>query len=428
MIPSMVFEHVNKVYPSMSRTYLLGEGMKAIRRLAGRGGSRTEDRTVLQDISFEVAKGETVGVIGRNGSGKSTLLRLTCEIERPTSGRVVLNGRVGTLLELGAGFHPDLTGRENVLVNGMLLGFSRSRLESLSDAIVEFAELAPFMDQPLRTFSSGMMVRLGFSIAVHTDPDVLVVDEVLAVGDESFQRKCFEKIRSFQSQGKTLVIVSHNLGLIRLLCGRVLWLDEGKLRRVGPPSEVVEAYVQEATRSARGTGGTGGAVPSVRRPSTGRPGDLPQDQPLEAEILSVTLMNGEGVPQEAYVTGETIVVRMRYRARRTINRPLFGLAIYRSDGISCHGTSNWVVDHAPASIEGTGFVECRFERVMLLEGEYVLSAHLYGEQGVIPHDIHDMRYPLRMVRSVSERSRLPHVPIGVVAIEQKWTYGRSVEP
>ena len=203
---------------------------------------RYEDFYALRDVSLRIGRGESVGIIGRNGSGKSTLLKIIARVYKPTSGRVEVEGRVSALIELGAGFHHDLTGRENIVVNGALLGFSRREMKGKYRDIIAFAELEEFVDTPIKQYSSGMLARLGFAIATEVDPDILLVDEILAVGDEPFQHKCLERMNNFRQQGKTTVFVSHDMGLVQSLCDRVLLLDHGHLQADGPPKQVITRY------------------------------------------------------------------------------------------------------------------------------------------------------------------------------------------
>jgi lipopolysaccharide transport system ATP-binding protein len=205
-------------------------------------GVRSTPFWALRDVSFEIASGESVGIIGANGAGKSTLLRLICGLGRPTTGQVRIEGRIAALLELGAGFHPHLTGRENLYVSGIISGLSRRQIKALFDMIVDFAELRDFIDQPLRTYSSGMQLRLGFAVAIHVDPVVLIIDEALSVGDAHFQQKCLDRIETFQRVGKTLLIVSHDMRTIRNFCTRALWLQHGRLVGDGPIDEIVREY------------------------------------------------------------------------------------------------------------------------------------------------------------------------------------------
>lgn len=222
------------------KSLVLGKGRR-------RGGGASY-RQVLRGVSFRVPAGETWGILGPNGAGKSTLLRLLTGIYRPDRGRIVVNGRVASLLELGAGFHPEFSGRENVTLNGIVLGMSKREIQERYDAIVDFAELADFMDEPVRTYSTGMFMRLGFSIAVHSDPDVLFLDEILAVGDASFTAKCHDRIREFQAAGKTLLMVTHDVASVRAYCSRVIRLGGGTILDEGPPDPVVERYLRDMNR------------------------------------------------------------------------------------------------------------------------------------------------------------------------------------
>ena len=206
--------------------------------------------SALRDVSFAVHRGESFGVIGRNGSGKSTLLKLVSGILKPTSGRIVVNGRVAALIELGAGFHPEITGRENIYINGIMLGLTRKEIDARLDSIVEFSGISEFIDQPVKTYSSGMYVRLGFAVAVHVDPDVLLIDEVLSVGDEEFSARCIAKIQEMKYRGVTLMFVTHQLDQVRTLCDRALWLDHGEPQVIGDPMRVVDAYLQEVAGGA----------------------------------------------------------------------------------------------------------------------------------------------------------------------------------
>jgi lipopolysaccharide transport system ATP-binding protein len=199
----------------------------------------------LREVSFEVAKGETLGIVGGNGAGKSTLLGLAAGVLRPTTGKVKVSGRISPLLELGAGFHRDLTGLENIMLNGVLLGLTRAEVKERLAAIVEFSELGAFIDQPLRVYSNGMVARLGFSVAAHLDPDVMLIDEVLAVGDEEFQKKCLEKMREFKRKGVTMLFVSHSMPSVKLICDRVIWIADRRVNMAGAPAEVVRAYAGE---------------------------------------------------------------------------------------------------------------------------------------------------------------------------------------
>jgi len=232
------FEHVSKAFAHSGGAKLLRSHIEE----RFRPGHKRELFYALKDVSFRVEPGESMAIVGGNGAGKSTLLSLVTGLCKPTTGRIAVNGRVAALLELGSGFHPDLTGAENILLNASLLGLSRKRTEACFDEIVDFSGVGDFINDPIRTYSSGMTMRLAFSVAVHVQPDILIIDEVLAVGDQAFQHKCFERIARFKQEGRTLLFVSHAAPLVRLFCNRTIWLDHGEAVLIGTPDEVLNAY------------------------------------------------------------------------------------------------------------------------------------------------------------------------------------------
>ena len=282
-------EHVTKIYRRFAHKRQFATLKSAI--LSGslvRDLKPDETFRALDGVSFDVEAGRTYGIIGRNGSGKSTMLKCVAGIAKPTTGKITVNGRISALIELGAGFHPEISGRENVFINGIMLGLSKAEIERRFDEIVEFAELAPFIDAPVKTYSSGMYMRLGFAVAVHVDPDVLLVDEVLAVGDEGFAHKCLDKFAEFRRRGKTILLVTHSLGLVERFCDEALWLDKGKVKAVGDPKRVIDAYVTEVEESeeaflaaedararVRVDLGAGSSVPAPRSRSSRRTASRP---------------------------------------------------------------------------------------------------------------------------------------------------------
>src|SRR5216683_1212109 len=243
MTPAITLTNVTKVYRRYSGKQFATLKSALLQRSILRDLRASETFPALTDVSFTVPKGSTYGVIGRNGSGKSTALKLVAGITKPTSGTVNVKGRMSALIELGAGFHPEISGRENVYINGIMLGLSKHEIHQRFDDIVDFAELREFIDAPVKTYSSGMYARLGFAVAIHVDPDVLLIDEVLAVGDEAFTRKCLDKIAEFRRRGKTILIVTHSLGLVEKMCDDVLWLRHGRVADRGDPKRVVDAYL-----------------------------------------------------------------------------------------------------------------------------------------------------------------------------------------
>jgi ABC-2 type transport system ATP-binding protein len=319
----------------------------------------SEDFWALRDVSFEVLEGETFGLIGENGSGKSTMLKCLTKILRPDHGSVVVRGKVSALLELGAGFHPELSGRENVFLNGAILGLSQKELRRRFDDIVDFAGIGPFIDEPVKNYSSGMYVRLGFSVAINVDPDVLLVDEVLAVGDEAFQRKCNEKFAELRSNGKTIVLVSHGLGVVQNHCDRAAWFSHGHLLKIGPPREVIEAYTDtvEVNRSVD--------VEGHQRWGSG-----------EGRIVDVELLVGTGQPATRVHSGETAALRLHYEMEEAIERPVFGLTFTTVDGFCVSAPTSRDVDCVPDKLEGRGYVDVVFDSIRLVPGTFDLSVSL----------------------------------------------------
>ena len=283
-------------------------------------GRATEEETItaLRDVSFEVARGEAFGIVGSNGSGKSTLLKLLAGILRPTRGRVLVDGRVAALIELGAGFHPEISGRENVFINGALLGLSRREIERRYEQIVDFSGLADFMEEPVKNYSSGMYVRLGFAVAIHTDPEILLVDEVLAVGDESFAHRCLRRIEELLAAGRTVLFVSHSLALVEGLCDRVAWLEGGTLRAVGEPRRVVDAYrqaVAEAESAEHQRSKEEREAAEAAPAEAAAPAEVLRWGSGAAEITAVRLLDEVGAERYHFASGEAVTIDPRSYAR-----------------------------------------------------------------------------------------------------------------
>ncbi len=330
-----------------------------------------EEFLALDDVSVDVHQGTTVGFIGENGSGKSTLLKCVAKILRPDSGTITVEGKVSALLELGAGFHPELSGRENVYLNGTILGLSVKELDRRFDDIVGFAGLERFIDTPVKNYSSGMYVRLGFSVAINVDPDVLLVDEVLAVGDEQFQARCADKFAELRAQGKTIVLVSHSLGAMRTMCDHLVWLDHGKVRRAGDAADVIDEYTGEMREARDEESGIG------RRWGSG-----------EAVIEGMELLDGKGRPVTRIRTGEPATFRLRYRAHERISQPVFGLALHTREGVHVTGPNTLEGGLVPHEIEGVGTIDLTVPRLMLLPGSYDLSASLVDHEILHIFDFH----------------------------------------
>ncbi len=359
-----------------------------------------EEFLALDDVSAEVAQGTTVGFIGENGSGKSTLLKCMARIIRPDSGRISVDGKVSALLELGAGFHPELSGRENVYLNGTILGLSTRELDRKFDDIVSFAGLERFIDSPVKNYSSGMYVRLGFSVAINVDPDVLLVDEVLAVGDEQFQNRCAEKFADLRAAGKTIVLVSHSLGSVRAMCDHVVWLAHGRVRRAGDAAEVLDEYVGEMREGREDEAGAG------TRWGSG-----------EAEIVKIQLIGADGLPTTRARTGDEVRVRLKYVAHEPIPQPVFGVAIHTLEGVHVTGPNTREAGLVPDQIHGEGHIDLHIPRLMLLPGTYDISASLVDHEILHFFDFHQRGFRFDVDPGV------PHETFGgVVSLGGEWSH------
>ena len=368
--PAIALHNVTKLYRRYGRKRSVGTLKSAL--LSGLGvRALAPDQTVpaLSEVSFTVAAGETVGVIGANGSGKSTLLKLAAGILRPTSGRVCVRGRIGALLELGAGFHPEISGRENIQINGLLLGLTKREIADRFEEIVRFAELEEFLDAPVKTYSSGMAVRLGFSIAAHSDPDVLLVDEVLAVGDEAFSRRSLEKFAEFERAGKTLLFVSHDLALVSERCRRAIWLDSGRFAADGPAGETVALYRESvATREGeRRRQALPEEVSVEKRIGSGR-----------ARVVGLRLLNAEGRPAGRFRSGEPVSVEMEVAAAEKLSDFVFGIAISTVSGTTVFGSNTAVDGFVSEEFSGKGRVLLEIPALDLAPGTYSLDAAVHA--------------------------------------------------
>ncbi|HEY3738149.1 MAG TPA: ABC transporter ATP-binding protein [Jatrophihabitans sp.] len=324
-----------------------------------RGRAKYDEFWALRDVSFEIPKGSTFGLIGENGSGKSTMLKCIARILRPNEGSIRSVGSLAALLELGSGFHPELSGRENVYLNGSILGMSKSQIDDKFDAIVDFSGIGEFIDQPVKNYSSGMYVRLGFSVAINVDPDILLVDEVLAVGDANFQDKCMEKFASFRKQGKTIVLVSHAMGSLRTLCDEAAWLDHGKLQRVGAAADIVDDYID-----------TGHAELETTETGATRWGSG------EARITSVHLLTPDNVPVVRARTGDQVTLRINFETSEPVENPIFGFAIESREGVYVWGHNTLDSGFLPERINGVGKVDLDIPKLMLQPGPFTLLASI----------------------------------------------------
>jgi lipopolysaccharide transport system ATP-binding protein len=333
----------------------------------------------VRDLSFKVYRGETVGIIGENGAGKSTILKLMAGITAPTHGRVVCRGRVASLIELGAGFNPDLTGRENISLNGSVLGLSQSEIKRKFDQIVSFSGLKQFLDTPVKYYSSGMYAKLGFAVAAHVEADIILTDEILAVGDAAFQRQCHKKFQELQSSA-TIVFVSHDLLAIRKSCTRVLWIRGGRIQLDSKPDEVVDAYldsVQQEREEELRVGRPKRAIEGAMRWGSG-----------EIEIEAVTTHDGQGRDKLVFRTHEELVIRISYRVKGKLVDPGFCVQLHTDQGVWLHGTNTFVDSVACDIGADTGTVELRYPNIPLLTGTYwIMAGVTSANDWTTPYDV-----------------------------------------
>ncbi len=368
-----------------------------------------EEETIwaLRDVSFHADAGEVVGIIGRNGAGKSTLLKILSRITYPTSGNVKVRGRIASLLEVGTGFHDELTGRENVYLNGSILGMRKREVDRHFDAIVDFSGVEQFIDTPIKHYSSGMRLRLGFAVAAHLDPDILVVDEVLAVGDAGFQKKCIKAMGDLRSGGRTVLFVSHNLAAVENLCSRGIWLDAGKIRMVGGAKNVIEAYMSsfsdvQVTRSE--------LIGSENRLGNG-----------DVRYTRLEYLTSEGKSCERIKCGDKLVIRFHFRAQKTIRYPSFGFRIFTELGTLVTDTGNVIQGVDVPKVEpGDGHVDVEIDALNLMPARYSLSLWITGP-GASPVYDGDARAVLDVEPgNIYPSGFMPNSRFGVVFFPQRW--------
>ncbi|WP_395849529.1 ABC transporter ATP-binding protein [Cystobacter fuscus] len=384
-----------------------------VRWLRGQRRQQQPDTVIeaLRGIDLTIPRGKTVGIVGRNGSGKSTLLKLITGIYSPTSGSVEINGRISALLDLGAGFHPDFSGRENILINGVILGLSRTEIRERMDEIIAFSELGEFIDEPVRTYSSGMYMRLAFAVATHVDPEILIIDEILAVGDEHFSRKSLQKMTDFQKAGKTIVLVTHDLGTLERWCDLAAWIDGGRIREVGPPAEIVRRYKQ-AVQLAEAQGNAllapalaadGGALPElVNTPQVAAQAQL--------RLGEVRLLTREGVSATEVDTEDALELQLDFSTESEVKQGGFGWSLQRADGSLVYETST-LVDAVPLPqpLPAQGMVRLRLERLGLMPGQYKVAVSALAADGT-PYESRPEACTFNVRSSLSDQgiTRVPH--------------------
>jgi lipopolysaccharide transport system ATP-binding protein len=476
MKPAIEVVDVRKTYRKYSRRRQFATLKSAILSGSMAGDlNPAETFNAINGVSFEVPAGSTFGIVGRNGSGKSTMLKLVAGITKPTTGRVTVDGRISALIELGAGFHPEISGRENVFINGIMLGLSKREITRRFDEIVEFAEMKDFIDAPVKTYSSGMYVRLGFAVAIHVDPDVLLVDEVLAVGDEAFSHRCLDKFAEFRRRGKTVLLVTHQLALVERFCDTALWLDEGKSRGIGDPRRVVAAYITDVARqeevqiAAADAKAQAGVATAVEKRSDAGPGhtssdnisapaneasaergradgDSPADaatagspapavpaEPTgppdmfqagegrwgsrEAEISDVQLVGEDGQPAHVFQSGERVAIRIKLHAPQALTDFVVGIGLFNVDGVCCFGTNTDHERFAAGHLEGESEIAFQIDGLDLVAGTYKLDVALHRHDGY-PYDYHRLLYSFRIKSRVQD--------VGIYRPRHSWSFSGGV--
>jgi ABC-type polysaccharide/polyol phosphate transport system ATPase subunit len=458
MTPAIEVINVSKVYRRYAQKKQFATLKSAILSGSLLGDLRPDETfQALRGVSFQVKKGSTFGVIGRNGSGKSTLLKCVAGITRPTEGDVKVDGRISALIELGAGFHPEISGRENIFINGIMLGLTKKEIQHRFDEIVEFAEMQDFIDAPVKTYSSGMYMRLGFAVAVHVDPEVLLVDEVLAVGDQGFTHKCLDKFAEFRRRNKSILLVTHSLDLVEKFCDEAHWLDKGQTKGEGEPKRVVAAYViavedteeselakAEAARvaaaakdiadakNALSTENTENTVSSVSSPGSeaasvsseesgyrdGFKSDSGRWGTREIEIANVTISGPGGEASHVFQSGDPIEVRMEVTSKDKITDFVFGLGLFNADNVCVYGTNTNLEEFQPTEIQGDAVVTFKIDHLDLVEGTYRLDLAAHKTDGY-PYDYHRLLYTFRV------KSRIRDV--GIYRPDHKWEFGGGIK-
>ena len=441
MTSAIELTNVSKIYRRYGGRQFATLKSALLQRSILRDLQASETFPALTDVSFSVPKGSTYGVIGRNGSGKSTALKLVAGITKPTSGTVRVDGRISALIELGAGFHPEISGRENVFINGIMLGLTKREIEQRFDEIVDFAELREFIDAPVKTYSSGMYMRLGFAVAIHVNPDVLLVDEVLAVGDEGFTHKCLDKFAELRRRGKTILLVTHSLAMVERFCDEALWLDGGRALGHGDPRRVVDAYLAAveksedallATTTARAVASVSAPVdapapePEPVGPQAAQPEGALRDMfqavegrwgSREIEITDVTLLDHTDQPSFVFHSGDPMSIRLNVVAHAPATDFVFGVSLFNVDGVCCYGTNTFIEQMDPQSLEGEVQVTFAIESLDLVEGTYKLDVAVHTCEGY-PYDYHRLLYTFRV------KSRTPDA--GIYRPRHHWTFSGPV--
>ncbi|MBR1442695.1 MAG: ABC transporter ATP-binding protein [Firmicutes bacterium] len=399
------------------------KGTSLKERILFRKRNRYEERWVLSGISFDVKKGEAIGLVGHNGCGKSTTLKLLTRIIYPDEGSIEIKGRVSSMIELGAGFHPDMSGRENIYIYASIFGLTKKEIDERMDDIIEFSELEEFLDNPVRTYSSGMYTRLAFSVAINVKADVLLIDEILAVGDANFQAKCFNKLREIKANGTTIVIVSHALSQIEQICERSIWIQDGLIKAEGTPREVHPQYMAFMGQKRDEINEKAAARKAEKEKQNAKAEKKDEKKPApkeknnkrwgngKAEITSIRLTDENGKKKSTFAVGESFNVEIEYDVKEEVKNAVFGIGIFRSDGLNCYGTNTTIDKLDEFDLTESGKFTIKLKNVLLLPGEYTIDIAIECDRGT----------PVDYYREI-ERFNMYSVygDVGAARIEHEW--------
>lgn len=411
------------------------KGNQLKEKILFRNRNRYEERWVLNGVSFDVKKGEAIGLIGHNGCGKSTTLKLLSKIIYPDTGTIEMSGRVSSLIELGAGFHPDMSGRENIYTNAAIFGLSKKEIDERYDDIVAFSELEEFIDNPVRTYSSGMYMRLAFSVAINVNAEILLIDEILAVGDANFQAKCFNRLREIKAQGTTIIIVSHSLSQIEQICDRSIWLHEGLIAGEGTPRDVHPKYLdfmgeqrqeiaekEAARQKAKNGEKSDSESETADKAETDKAGKSDKDNKDEAgtrwgngnaRFTKISMLNAAGEEQNVFATGESMKLSLSYKVKTPVKDAVFGIGIFRVDGVQCYGTNTRIDKIEEFNINEDGRMVVELDNIGLIPGEYTLDLAIESEIG-IPVDYYREALRFQVYSNIDD--------VGVIRINHIWNF------
>lgn len=401
-------ENIGKYYKKYSQKHKFLTVKSALVNKTLFSDLRSDEKfEALKNISFNVKKGKTLSIIGENGSGKSTLLKVLAGITRPTSGEIITRGRISALIELGAGFHPEISGRENIFINGIILGLSKKSIQEKFNQIVEFSELGDFINTPVKNYSSGMYMRLGFSIAINVDPDILLIDEVLAVGDAFFVPKCIDKIYEFKRNGKTIVFVSHDLATVEKISDEVIWLKNGQIEMQGYPQKVIDAYMQYVGKKEEAQNRENTVVSTENRWGS-----------KEVAITGVQILDKSGKQRFIFQPDEPFIVELGITCKNRETDFVFGLAIFNTEGTLCYGSNTHLEGFRSLEMKGKATVRIKIPALQLINGRYFLDLAVHKKDG-FPFDFHHFLYQFKVTSSRKD--------LGISRVSHQWEFSEGIK-